>query len=232
MKLKQAALDFARKRWADYILVRDKITFVPSLLLIIPSKNELVSLRRRNDCGHSPILPLSRLVSVRRRRQHPHQPRNPQPDDGREQVGHRPHAGLSGGVLQLLVRHHSTGERGADSDASSFTRDNPLGWRTLAASKNDTFLHFLTPSLSHTQGLLPPNGRVFPNASSPQAGLLPRAHDPLHRAVGFTEGGHEETGLLPASQGLLVALRRHHRVRLLLPRRRSVRAPSRLLGGN
>ncbi len=27
MKLKQAALNFARKRWADYILVRNKIIF-------------------------------------------------------------------------------------------------------------------------------------------------------------------------------------------------------------
>lgn len=54
--------------------------------------------------------PLHTSVSVRRHRQHPHQPRHPQPDDRREQVGHRAHAGLSGSVLQLLVWHHSTGQ--------------------------------------------------------------------------------------------------------------------------
>lgn len=43
-------------------------------------------------------------------RQYPHQPRDSQPHDSREQIGHRSHARLSGSVLQLLVRNHSTGE--------------------------------------------------------------------------------------------------------------------------
>lgn len=66
-------------------------------------------------------------------------------------------------------------------------------------------------------GILSSNSRVFPHPSQTQNGLLPRAHGPLHHAAGFTEGRHEETGLLPSSRGLLVALRRHHRVRFLLP---------------
>lgn len=42
--------------------------------------------------------------------QHPHQPRNPQPADCREQVSHRPYVRFPGSVLQLLVWNHSTGE--------------------------------------------------------------------------------------------------------------------------
>jgi len=57
------------------------------------------------------------------------------------------------------------------------------------------------------EGILPADSRVLPHPPSPQTGLLPRAHDPLHHAAGFKEGRHDETGLLPASHGLLVALR-------------------------
>lgn len=66
-------------------------------------------------------------------------------------------------------------------------------------------------------GILSSNSRVFSHPLPSKTGLLPCAHGPLHHAAGFKEGGHEETGLLPSSSGVLLALRRHHCVRLLLP---------------
>lgn len=75
-------------------------------------------------------------------------------------------------------------------------------------------------------GILSSNGRILPHPSPAQTGLLPGAHGPLHRPAGPQEGGHEEAGFLPSSRGLLVALRRHHRVRLLLSSCRSVTACS------
>lgn len=85
MKLKQAALNFSRKRWADYILVHYEMIlvvtalqdsyldlsliylmkFVPSLLLLLHPRN------RSNHClseyrqyNHSPIYSLSFVSSV------------------------------------------------------------------------------------------------------------------------------------------------------------------------
>lgn len=98
MKLKQAALTFARKRWADYILVTSSA----------PPPPHLIGFTSSNSCNQ--LLSPNSIISVRRHRQHPHQPQHPKPPDRREQVSRCSHAGLDRRLLQLLVRHHTTGE--------------------------------------------------------------------------------------------------------------------------
>lgn len=143
-------------------------------------------------------------VSVCRHRQYPHQPRHPQPAHSRKQICHRPHVGLSGSVLQLLVWHHSTGEQLIRATSQSFT--------------HDIYFRYLPCCL----GLLSPNSWVLPHTVSSQTGLLPRPDGPQHPTAGFKEGGYEESGFLPSPWRLLMALRWHHCVCLLLPRCRFV----------
>lgn len=181
-------------------------------------------------------------VTVRRHRQYPHQPRHPQLADSGEQVGHRSHARLSGSVLQLLVWDHSASEcELVDTlhtcpstslirapvnicicnECNCFIVKLHASVRDWKLCSNSPYFlicahfHCMTQSVC-LPGILPANRRVLPHPPPSQNGMLPRAHGPLHHAAGSTEGRHEETGVLPSSQGLLVALRRHHRVRLLL----------------